>query len=102
MNFQNFYGVKKNLGFCSKNSILIHCFEFVSNTDSKFPLLFSKQLQMIKSGLLNEYLFVTKKDVVLLKLFEKIFVDNSLTLLFKILLSFQFAYIFMETINVVV
>ena len=57
---------------------------------------------MIKSGLFDKYFFMTKKDIVFLKLFKKIFIDNSLALFFEVLFSFEFAYIFMETINVVV
>lgn len=102
MYFQNFDRVKKNFGFGSKDCILVHRFKFIGNTNSQFSFFFGKKLQMIKSGLFDEYFFMTKKNIVVLKLFEEVFVDKSLTLLFKILLSFEFAYILMETINIVV
>lgn len=57
---------------------------------------------MIESGLFDENFFMPEKDIVLLKLFHKIFIDDSLTFSFEVFLGFEFVYVLMKTINVVV
>lgn len=81
---------------------MIHGFESICSTNSEFSFFFGKKLKMIEGGLFDENFFMSEKDIVLLKLFHKIFIDDSLTFSFEVFLGFEFVYVLMKTINVVV
>jgi hypothetical protein len=57
---------------------------------------------VIESGLLDEYFFVSKEDMVLIELFFEILVDDFVGLPFKVVFSFEFVDILVETKNVVI
>lgn len=57
---------------------------------------------MIESGLLNEYFFVSKKDMIFIELFFEVLVDDFVGLPFEVVFGFKFVHIFVKAKNVVI
>jgi len=102
VSFKNIYGFEEGFNFRPKDSIFIHGLKTVGNANAKSLFLLYEQLEMIESGLLNEYLLVSEQNVIFVKLLFSVLTDDFLTLSLKIILSFKIGHIVMEAKNVVV
>ncbi len=69
MNFKYFKRVKEGFKFGSEESIFVHCFESIGGVDSEFSFFLGEKFKMVESGLLDENFFMTKEDVIFVKLF---------------------------------
>ncbi len=102
MGFEDSDGFEKKFQFGSEDCVFVHGFEAIGDGYSEFSLFLCEELKVIESGLLDEYFFVSKEDMVLIELFFEILVDDFVGLPFKVVFSFEFVDILVETKNVVI
>lgn len=102
MGSENFNGFEEGFDFGPEDGIFVNGFESVGNADPESFFFLDHQFKMIESGLLDKDFFMSQKDVVLLDLLFRVFVDNFLRLSFEIFFCLEFAHIMVETVNVIV
>lgn len=102
MSFKDFDWLKKYFDFRSENCIFIHNFESISHTYSEFLFLFCKKFKLIKGRFFYQNFLMSKKNIVLLKLSFKVFINDFLAFSLKIILGFKFVKVFLKTVNVIV
>jgi len=102
MGFEDSDGFEEKLKFGSEEGVFVHGFEAIGDGYSEFSFFFGEELKVIESGLLDEYFFVSKEDMVLIELFFEILVDDFAGLPFKVVFGFEIINIFVETKNVVI